>query len=74
MATVIFLPIAGKLKARTILEIQTLEIIRDGTVSLMGSNNYLAVYERLSSYLPAKQRKLPSANDKTDEKSAGKRR
>lgn len=57
LATVIFNPIAGKLKARTILEIQTLEIIRDGTVSLLGSNNYLAVYERLSSYIPANQRK-----------------
>lgn len=57
LATVIFNPIAGKLKARTILEIQTLEIIRDGTVSLLGSNNYLAVYERLSSYIPAHQRK-----------------
>lgn len=57
LATVIFNPIAGKLKARTILEIQTLEIIRDGTVSLLGSNNYLAVYERLSSYVPAHQRK-----------------
>ena len=57
LATVIFNPIAGKLKARTILEIQTLEIIRDGTISLLGSNNYLAVYERLSSYVPAHQRK-----------------
>ncbi|ADZ91331.1 motility protein A [Marinomonas mediterranea] len=57
LSTVIFNPIAGKLKARTILEIQTLEIIRDGTVSLLGSNNYLAVYERLSSYVPAHQRK-----------------
>ncbi|MFT2112295.1 motility protein A [Marinomonas sp. 2405UD68-3] len=57
LATIFFQPIAGKLKARTILEIQTLEIIRDGTVSLLGSNNYLAVYERLSSYVPAHQRK-----------------
>ena len=74
LATDFFLPIACKLKARTILEIQTLEIIRDGTVSLMGSNNYLAVYERLSSYIPAKQRKLPSAGDKADEKAAGGRK
>lgn len=61
LSTVIFLPIAGKLKARTILEIQTLEIIRDGTVSLLGSNNYLAVYERLSSYVPAHQRRPAGA-------------
>ncbi|TDO96804.1 motility protein A [Marinomonas balearica] len=63
LSTVIFNPIAGKLKARTILEIQTLEIIRDGTVSLLGSNNYLAVYERLSSYVPAHQRKPAGMGD-----------
>lgn len=63
LATVFFQPIAGKLKARTILEIQTLEIIRDGTVSLLGSNNYLAVYERLSSYVPAHQRRPAGGDD-----------
>ncbi|MBJ7553397.1 motility protein A [Marinomonas spartinae] len=63
LSTVIFQPIAGKLKARTILEIQTLEIIRDGTIAMMGSNNYLAVYERLSSYVPAHQRKPVGLRD-----------
>lgn len=67
LSTVVFLPIAGKLKARTLLEIQTLEIIRDGTVSLLGSNNYLAVYERLSSYVPAHQRRPPGLGENLDE-------
>ncbi|MFB9887693.1 motility protein A [Balneatrix alpica] len=56
MSTMFFLPIAGKLKARTLLEVQNLEIIREGAISILANDNYLNVYERLSSYIPEAQR------------------
>jgi chemotaxis protein MotA len=57
LSTLIFLPIAGKLKARTILEVINLEIIFEGAICILENNNPIIVYERLSSYVPAKQRK-----------------
>ncbi|PXF29330.1 flagellar motor protein MotP [Pokkaliibacter plantistimulans] len=56
MSTMFFLPIAGKLRARTLLEVQNLEIIREGAISILSNDNYLNVYERLSSYIPEAQR------------------
>ena len=56
LATVIFLPIAGKLKSRTMFEVINLEIIFEGAISILKDNNQLSVYERLSSYLPRSQR------------------
>jgi chemotaxis protein MotA len=57
MATMIFLPIAGKLKARTLLEVTNLEIIREGSISILTNDHYAHVYEQLSSYLPERERK-----------------
>jgi len=57
LSTMIFLPIAGKLKSRTVLEVMNLEIIFEGAISLLEDNNQLSVYERLSSYIPRSQRK-----------------
>ncbi len=57
LSTVIFLPIAGKLRARTMLEVMNFEIIFQGAVSILQDNNPLSVYEKLSSFVPAKQRK-----------------
>jgi chemotaxis protein MotA len=57
LSTLIFLPIAGKLKARTILEVINLEIIFEGAICILENNNPIIVYERLSSYIPAKQRR-----------------
>jgi chemotaxis protein MotA len=57
LATVIFLPIAGKLRSRTMLEVMNLEIIFQGAVSILQDNNPLSVYEKLSSFVPAKKRK-----------------
>lgn len=52
LATMFFLPLSGKLKARTAREILLLEIIFEGARSILESNNPLLVYEKLSSFLP----------------------
>lgn len=57
LATLLFNPIAGKLKARTMLEVSNLEIIFEGAVSILESNNPLMVYEKLSSFIPSKLRR-----------------
>lgn len=64
LATMVFIPIAGKLKARTMIEVTNLEIIREGCISIMTNDHYMHVYEQLSSYIPEAQRKSlsPSAS------------
>lgn len=57
LATLFFLPIAGKLKDRTLVEVIRLEIIFEGAISILEDNNPIFVYEKLSSYIPAKQRR-----------------
>lgn len=57
LATLIFLPIAGKLKDRTLMEVINLEIIFEGAISILEDNNPVFVYEKLSSYIPAKKRR-----------------
>ena len=57
LATMVFLPIAGKLHARTLSEVTNLEIIREGCISILTNDHYMHVYEQLSSYLPEAQRK-----------------
>ena len=61
MSTMFFLPIAGKLKARTHLEIINLEIMFEGAISILEVNNPLILYEKISSYIPARHRKSLSA-------------
>ena len=61
LSTMFFLPIAGKLKARTHLEIINLEIMFEGAISILEVNNPLILYEKISSYIPAKHRKPLSA-------------
>lgn len=57
LATMVFLPIAGKLHARTLSEVTNLEIIREGCISILTNDHYMHVYEQLASYLPEAQRK-----------------
>jgi chemotaxis protein MotA len=57
LSTAIFLPIAGKLRSRTVAEVMNLEIIFQGAVSILQDNNPLSVYEKLSSFVPANKRK-----------------
>ncbi len=56
LATLFFLPIAGKLKTRTLLEVINLEIMFEGAISLLDDNNPIILYERLSSFISAKRR------------------
>lgn len=55
-STMFFLPIAGKLKSRTIREVINHEIMLEGSLSILKSNNPIIIYEKLSSFVPAKQR------------------
>jgi chemotaxis protein MotA len=57
LSTTTFLPIAGKLRARTLTEVMHLEIIYEGAIALLQDNNQLTIYERLSSFVPASKRK-----------------
>lgn len=57
LSTLFFLPIAGKLKARTVLEVINLEIMLEGSVSILDNNNPLILYEKLSSFISARLRK-----------------
>jgi len=57
LSTMIFLPTAGKLKARTIVQVINLEIIFEGAISILENNNPVIVYEKLSSHIPKRDRK-----------------
>jgi chemotaxis protein MotA len=57
LASLIFNPIAGKLRARTLMEVINLEIIFEGAASIIQDNNPMLVYEKLSSYIPTKRRR-----------------
>ncbi|EXJ12690.1 motility protein A [Nitrincola nitratireducens] len=72
LSTVIFLPIAGKLRARTLVEVTNLEIIREGCISILTNDHYAHVYEQLSSYLPEDSRK-PLRLGKTQDDANGKK-
>ncbi|MCM0755141.1 MotA/TolQ/ExbB proton channel family protein [Desulfovibrio aminophilus] len=56
LSTILFLPIAIKLKARTLQEQLHLEIIFEGAKSILENNNPRLVYEKLSSFLAPKER------------------
>ncbi|RQD67745.1 MAG: motility protein A [Desulfonatronovibrio sp. MSAO_Bac4] len=57
LATLVFLPIAGKLKSRTQQETLHLEIIFQGAQSILENNNPRIVYEKLSSFVPPSERR-----------------
>ncbi len=57
LSTMIFLPIAGKLKSRTILEVINLEIAYEGAISILQDNTNLSVYEKLSAFVPKHARR-----------------
>ncbi|SDN88659.1 chemotaxis protein MotA [Desulfonauticus submarinus] len=57
MANLLFLPIAGKLKSRTLEEILHLNIIFEGAKSILENNNPTFVYEKLSSFVAPGERK-----------------
>ncbi|MFW5730531.1 MAG: motility protein A [Desulfonatronovibrionaceae bacterium] len=57
LSTMLFLPIAGKLKSRTQQETLHLEIIFHGAQSILENNNPRIVYEKLSSFVPPAERR-----------------
>lgn len=57
LSTLFFLPVAGKLKARTIIQVINLEIMFEGAISILENNNPIIVYEKLSSFIPARSRR-----------------
>lgn len=57
LSTMVFLPIAGKLRARTMSEVANLEIIREGCIGILTNDHYMHVYEQLASFLPEAERK-----------------
>jgi chemotaxis protein MotA len=57
LSTLFFLPVAGKLRARTLLEVINLEIVVEGGISILEDNNPMLVYEKLSSYVAASIRR-----------------
>lgn len=56
MASLFFLPVAGKLKSRTAVEVINLEIIFEGALSILENNNPMLIYEKLSSFIPPQHR------------------
>jgi chemotaxis protein MotA len=56
LATLFFVPIAAKLKARTLQEELHLLIIFEGAKSILENNNPRLVYEKLSSFLAPRER------------------
>ncbi|GAB7080046.1 motility protein A [Megalodesulfovibrio paquesii] len=56
LANLLFVPMAGKLKARTLQEEVQLNIIFEGAKSILENNNPRLVYEKLSSFIPPEER------------------
>ncbi len=56
MANLVCLPLAAKLKARSAQEELNLHIIFEGAKSILENNNPRLVYEKLSSFLPPRDR------------------
>ena len=57
LSNLLFLPIAGKLRARSLQEEVHLFIIFEGARSILENNNPRLVYEKLSSFIQPKERK-----------------
>ena len=56
LSVLVFLPIAGRLKTRSAQEELRLNIIFEGARCILENNNPGLVYEKLSSFLPSKER------------------
>ena len=56
-ANMLFNPIGAKLASRTMTEVINLEITFEGACAILAEGNPMTVYEKLSSFIPAKSRK-----------------
>lgn len=57
----IFNPVARRLKYKTAVELNEMEVIRDGLISIMNNENTTHVSEHVSSALPSSKRTKPEA-------------
>lgn len=57
LSTMVFLPVAAKLRSRTRVEVNNLRIIYEGVSSVHAGDDTYLIYEKLSSYIPTRQRK-----------------
>ena len=57
LSTLFFLPVAGKLRSRTLNEVLQLEIIFEGAKCILENNNPRLVSEKLSSFVAPKERR-----------------
>lgn len=57
LSYLVFLPIAGKMRARSMQDEQVLFVIFEGARCILDNNNPRLVYEKLSSFIPPKERK-----------------
>lgn len=57
LATMFFLPAAGKLKSRTLVKVTNLEITYEGVISIVSEENPRMLYERVIAFIPNKERK-----------------
>ncbi|WP_031387600.1 motility protein A [Desulfonatronum thiodismutans] len=57
MASLVFLPVAGKLRSQSQEEVLHLYIIFEGAKCILENNNPRLVYEKLSSFVPPKDRR-----------------
>ena len=71
LSSLIFLPIAGKLKSRTNEEMANLSIIFQGALSILENNNPLLIYEKLSSFIPPRLRDADDPTRTKDDKGNG---
>lgn len=56
LSTFVFLPIANKLKEKTMLEVMNMEIIFEACIALLEELHPVYMYEKLSSFMPLKER------------------
>ena len=65
LASMFFNPIAGKLKQRTLAEVLNLQIMFEGACAILESANPMMVYEKLSAFIPGRERKpMPKTKGK----------
>jgi chemotaxis protein MotA len=55
-ANMLFNPIAAKLQSRTMTEVMNLEITFEGACAILAEGNPMTVYEKLSSFIPGRER------------------
>ena len=56
-ANMLWNPVSAKLQSRTMTEVINLEITFEGACAILQEGNPMTVYEKLSSYIPGRERK-----------------